>query len=79
MKLVEIANEVLDEYLETHDLDNLGTVEYYQSITDVAHFAFEKWDLAIFVAFEDIINQQMLNRGIAPNESMRKKFFDESN
>lgn len=66
MRFADIANEALDEYLETRNLDNLSTVEYYQSITDVAHFAFEKWDLALFVAFEDIVHQKMLNRGFAP-------------
>lgn len=68
MNFSEIANEMLDELDDTYEYDSLGEIAYCQTITDIANYAFEKWEVAIFVAFEAVIEEEMVKRGHLPNE-----------
>jgi hypothetical protein len=66
MEFSEIANEVIDEWAESYDYNELGSIHYYQAITDLANYAFSHWEEGLFTAFEDIIETELRRRGHVP-------------
>lgn len=68
MNFSYVANEVIDELADKYDYKNLGVIAYHQMITDLANYAFEEWKLALFVSFEDVIEEEVRRRGFMPNE-----------
>lgn len=66
MNFEGIANEVIDELVDTYEYDGLGAISYYQMVHDLANYAFREWDLALFVAFEDAVEAELRRRGHVP-------------
>lgn len=62
----EIAREVIDEKRGDWEYDELGEIAYYQTATNLANYAFEMWETALFVAFENVVEEEMRKLGHVP-------------
>lgn len=68
MNFSQIANAAIEDLKDTYEYDGLGTLDYYQTITDVANYIFENCDTSLFVALEVVIEEELVKRGHTPNE-----------
>ena len=68
MQLSDIAKEVIADCAESYNYDGLGAINYYDVVSDLRDYAMEEWDVAIAVAVEDAIEEELRKQGHVPTD-----------